>query len=114
MFYEMKQSESIASLLKYAGKLHGDAYRKTVRVNRKTGKEYAVFNVGEFDFSSFRIADGDSVSVDSIISRYSNTVELKGAVFRPGLYNIGEQVNSVRSLIEHADGLKEEAFTYRA
>ena len=114
MFYEMKQSESIASLLKYAGNFSGDAYRKTVRVNRKTGKEYAVFNVGEFDFSSFRIADGDSVSVDSIIPRYSNTVELKGAVFRPGLYNIGEQVNSVRSLIEHADGLKEEAFTNRA
>ena len=114
MFYEMKQSESIASLLKYAGNFSGDAYRKTVRVNRKTGKEYAVFNVGEFDFSSFRIADGDSVSVDSIIPRYSNTVELRGAVFRPGLYNIGEQVNSVRSLIEHADGLKEEAFTNRA
>ena len=85
-----------------------------MRVNRKTGKEYAVFNVGEFDFSSFRIADGDSVSVDSIIPRYENTVEVKGAVFRPGLYNLGEHTNSVRTLIAQAEGLTEEAFTNRA
>lgn len=114
MFYEMKKSESISSLLKYSGNFTGDAYKKAVRVNRKTGREYAVFNVGEFDFSSFRIEDGDSVSVDSILPRYANTVEVKGAVFRPGMYNIGEQVNSVRTLVEHAEGLTEEAFTNRA
>lgn len=114
MLYEMKQNESVASVLKYAGSFTGDAYRKAVRVNRKTGKEYAVFNVGEFDFSSFHIADGDSVTVDSILPRYENTVEVKGAVFRPGMYNLGEQVNSVRTLIEHAEGVTEAAFVNRA
>ena len=114
MFYEMKKNESINSLLKYAGNFTGDAYKKSVRVNRKTGREYAVFNVDEFDFASFHIADGDSVSVDSILPRYANTVEIKGAVFRPGMYNIGEQINSVRSLVEHAEGLTEDAFTNRA
>lgn len=114
MFYEMKKNESISSVLKYAGGFTGDAYTKSVRVNRKTGREYAVFNVGEFDFSSFRIADGDSVSVDSILPRYENTVEIKGAVFRPGMYNIGGEVNSVRTLIEHAEGVTEDAFTHRA
>ena len=114
MFYEMKKNESVASLLKYAGSFTGDAYTKAVRVNRKTGREYAVFNVGEFDFGSFHIADGDSVTVDSILPRYANTVEVKGAVFRPGMYNLGEQVNSVRSLLEHAEGVTEEAFTNRA
>ena len=98
MFYEMKKNESVASLLKYSGSFTGDAYNKAVRVNRKTGKEYAVFNVGEFDFANFHIADGDSVMVDSIIPRYANTVEVKGAVFRPGMYNLGEQVNSDRTL----------------
>ena len=114
MFYEMKKNESINSLLKYAGSFTGDAYKKSVRVNRKTGREYSVYNVEEFDFASFRIADGDSVTVEPILNRYANTVEVRGAVFRPGMYNLGEQVNSVRSLIEHAEGLTEDAFKTRA
>lgn len=114
MFYEMKKNESVGSLLKYAGSFTGDAYKKSVRVNRKTGREYAVFNVGEFEFSNFHIADGDSVSVDSILPRYENTVEVRGAVFRPGKYNINGEINSVRTLVQHAEGLTEEAFTNRA
>ena len=114
MFYEMKKNESLNSVLKYAGGFTGDAYTKSIRVNRKTGRELAVYNVEEFDFANFRIADGDSVSVDSILQRYANTVEIKGAVFRPGMYNIGEQVNSVRTLIEHAEGVTESAFTDHA
>ncbi len=114
MFYEMKKNESVGSLLKYAGSFTGDAYKKSVRVNRKTGREYAVFNVEEFEFSGFHIADGDSVSVDSILPRYENTVEVRGAVFRPGKYNINGEINSVRTLVQHAEGLTEEAFTNRA
>ena len=114
MYYEMKRNESLQTLLRYAGGFTGDAYKKAVRVNRKTGREYAVFNVDEFDMSSFRIADGDSVSVDSILPRYHNTVEIKGAVFRPGMYQLGDGINSVRSLVQHAEGLTEEAFTARA
>ena len=111
MIYEMKKNESVNSLLKYSGGFAGDAYKKSVRVNRKTGREKSVYNVEEFDFANFRIDDGDSVSVDSILPRYANTVEIKGAVFRPGMYNLGEQINSVRTLIEHAEGLTEDAFT---
>ena len=81
---------------------------------RKTGREYSVFNIGEFDINSFHLADGDSIGVDSIINRYENMVEIKGAIFRPGMYNIGKDINSVRTLIEHAEGLTEEAFTNRA
>ena len=114
MIYEMKKNESVNSLLKYSGGFTGDAYKKSVRVNRKTGRERSVFNVEEFDFSSFRIDDGDSVSVDSILPRYANTVEVKGAVFRPGMYNLGEQINSVRTLVQSAEGLTEDAFTARA
>ena len=111
MWYEMKKNESVGSLLKYAGGFTGDAYTKSVRVVRKTGKEYSVYNVDEFDMSSFQVSDEDSVSVDSILDRYSNMVEIKGAVFRPGMYQVGGEINSVRSLLEHADGLREEAFT---
>ena len=114
MYYEMKRNESLQTLLRYAGGFTGDAYKKAVRVNRKTGREYAVFNVDEFDMSAFQIADGDSVSVDSILPRYANTVEIKGAVFRPGMYQLGDGINSVRTLVQHAEGLTEDAFTARA
>ena len=114
MYYEMKRNESLSSLLKYSGGFAGDAYTKSVRVVRKTGQQRSVFNIEEFDMASFHVSDGDSVSVDSILPRYENTVELKGAVFRPRLYQPGNNINSVRSLIEHAEGITEEAFTNRA
>ena len=99
MYYEMKRNESVGTLLKYAGGFTGDAYTKAVRLVRKTGREYSVFNVDEFDFNTFHLADEDSVSVDSILPRFSNMVEVKGAVFRPGMYQVGGSINSVRTLI---------------
>ena len=114
MIYEMRRDESVGTLLKYAGGFTGDAYKASVRLIRKTGKEFSVHNINEFDMASFHLADADSLSVDSIIQRYSNMVEVKGAVFRPGMYEVGNEINSVRTLIEYADGLKEEAFTARA
>lgn len=114
MFYEMKKDESVATLIKYAGGFTGDAYTKSVRLVRKTGRDFTVYNIDEFDMSSFNVADGDSLAVDSVIQRFSNMAEIKGAVFRPGMYQVGGNITSVRSLIEHAEGLREEAFTARA
>ena len=114
MYYEMKRNESLAALIKYAGGFTGDAYKKSVRVIRKTGREFSIFNVDEFDMSSFKLADGDSIAVDSILDRWSNMAEVKGAVFRPGMYQVGGEITSVRSLIEHAEGLREDAFTAHA
>ncbi len=114
MYYEMKKSESLGSLLKYAGGFAGDAYKKSVRVVRKAGAQYSVHTVGEFDLNSFHLNDEDSVSVDSVLPRYSNMVEVRGAVFRPGMYQMGGDITTVRSLIEHAEGVTEDAFTARA
>ena len=114
MYYEMKSTESVGTLINYAGGFTGDAYRKSVRIVRKSGSQYSIHNVNEFDMASFRMADNDSVSVDSIIPRYSNMVEIKGAVFRPGMYQIGDNIYSVKTLLEHAEGVTEEAFTAHA
>ncbi len=114
MFYEMKSTESLASLIKYTGGFAGDAYTKSVKVVRKTGTKYSIYDVSEFDMASFHLSDADSVSVDSVIPRFSNMVEIKGAVFRPGQYQVGNTITSVRTLIEHAEGLTEDAFTARA
>lgn len=114
MFYEMKKTESAATLLRYAGGFTGDAYTKTIRVHRKAGQMYSVFNVGEFDLNDFKLMDEDSVSVDSTLNRYQNTVEVKGAVFRPGYYQVGGQICTVKALIEAADGLTENAIGQHA
>ncbi len=114
MFYEMRKNESVATLLKYAGGFTGDAYKKSVRLVRQAGERYSVYNVDEFDLSSFRVDDGDAVTVDGILNRYENMVEVKGAVFRPGQYRLGGEVISVRSLIERAEGVTEDAFTAHA
>lgn len=114
MFYEMRKNESVATLLKYAGGFTGDAYKKAVRLVRQTGERYSVFNVDEFDMSSFKVDDGDAVTVDGMLNRYENMVEVKGAIFRPGQYRLGGEVTSVRGLIERAEGVTEDAFTAHA
>lgn len=113
MAYELKKGESLSTLLKYSGGFSDNAYKKLIRVLRKEDLK-SVYNVEEFDFSSFKMSDGDAVTVDSIFNRYKNMVEVKGAVFRPGKYQLGNKVTSVRTLIMMASGLTEEAMTSRA
>ena len=114
MFYEMRKTESVATLLEYAGGLTGDAYQKSVRLTRHHGEKYGVFNIGEFEQATFHLVDGDIVEVGSMLNRYESVAEVQGAVFRPGLYQIGDKVTTIRGLIEHADGLTEDAFTAHA
>ena len=114
MCYEMRRNESVSTLLKYAGSWSNYAYKKQVRILRVNGEQKQVFNVDEFDMSSFKVMDGDAVSVDSILDRYENMVEVKGAVFRPGLYQLGAQITTVRSLVEQAQGLTEDAYAKHA
>ena len=113
MFYEMRPSESVSTVIKYAGGFTGDAYQKAVRLVRKSGERYSVHTVEEFDMSSFKLTDGDVIEVDGMINRYENMVEIKGAVFRPGMFELGKQITTIRSLIEAAGGLTEDAFTSR-
>jgi len=114
MFYEMKSGESLAALLKYSGGFASDAHKESVRVTRKSGALYSVHTIDEFNFSTFSMLDGDSIFVDSIMERYQNMAEVKGAVFHAGQYEIGDKINSIRSLINAAGGITEEAFTGRA
>lgn len=114
MFYEMRKSESLGTLIDYAGGFAGDAYRKNVRLVRKSGSEYSIHTVDEFDLRNFLLSDADSVYVDSIVPRFSNMVELRGAVYHGGMFEIGNNISTVRELLQAADGLREDAFTTRA
>ena len=114
MYYEMKSTESVGTLLQYAGGFSGDAYQNTLRLIRKSGGKYSVYTIDEFERDGFRLTDGDSVFVDSVLNRYTNMVEVKGAVFREGMYQMDGNITSVRQLLEKAGGPTEEAFQERA
>lgn len=113
MYYEVKRNESLSTVIDYAGGFAGDAYQKSIRVIRKSTGTYTVHTLGEFERGTFQMTDGDSVFVDSTLQRYDNMVEIKGAVFRPGLYHLGADGNTVRELLLRADGLTEDALVAR-
>ena len=113
MYYEMKKTESVETLLNYAGGFSGDAYKKTVRLIRKNGEGYSMFTIDEFERKNFKIFDGDSVSVDSTLKKFDNMVVIKGAVHRSGMYEVGKEIRTVRDLISKAGGLRPEAFAER-
>ena len=114
MWYEMKSSESVKQLLTYAGGFAGDAYTKNVRLTRHSGTEYSMHTVDEFEMGAFVVKDQDSLYVDSVIARFSNLVEVRGAVKHPGQYQMGGKIQTVRELLAAADGLREDAFVSRA
>lgn len=114
MFYEMKPTETVATLLKYAGNFTGDAYKKAIRVVRKSGREHQIYNVDEMDYSVFRVEDGDVITVDSVLQRFENRVEIRGAVYREGLYQLNGTINTVKQLIKKAEGVRGDAFLNRA
>ena len=113
MYYELKPDETLSTLIEYAGGFSGDAYTKDVRLVRQTGRERQLFNVRDDEFAACRLEDGDAVTVGATLDRFANRVEVRGAVYRPGMYELGEGMNTVGELIARADGLKDDAFLSR-
>ena len=114
MFYEMRKDESVNTIVQYAGGFTGDAYTKNVRLIRKNGSRYSIHTIEEFDMNGFNLSDCDSIYVDSVVARFSNLVEVRGAVYHPGQFELGSSISSVRDLIEAADGVREDTFLNRA
>jgi protein involved in polysaccharide export with SLBB domain len=114
MYYEMKQGETIADVLSYSGGFTGDAYKKMLRVIRRDGFEKEIQTVDQMNYSTFKVNDEDSVIVDNILDRYKNRVIISGAVWRAGEYQMSEGVNTVKALINKAQGLRGDAFLERA
>ncbi len=114
MSYELKEGETIADLIDYAAGFTGDAYTKNIRMIRKNGSEYQIFTINEPDYASFRLMEGDALAVGAMLDRFENRIEIKGAVYRPGTYELGDEIGTVKQLIEKSEGLKGDAFTNRA
>lgn len=114
MSYELKEGETIADLIDYAAGFTGDAYTKNIRMIRKNGSEYQIFTINEPDYATFKLMEGDALAVGAMLDRFENRIEIKGAVYRPGTYELGDEIGTVKQLIEKSEGLKGDAFTNRA
>ena len=114
MSYELKDGETVADLLDYAAGFTGDAYTKNIRMIRRNGSEYQIFTINEPDYSTFELMEGDALTVGAMLDRFENRIEVKGAVYRPGTYELGDEIGTVKELVEKAEGLKGDAFTNRA
>ena len=114
MYYEMKSGETLSDLISFAGDFMADAYKDHIQITRKNDKEYEICTVDKDEYISFPILDGDKVVVDVILERFKNKLEIKGAVYRPGIYQFGEKIKTVKQLIEKADGIMGDAFLSRA
>jgi protein involved in polysaccharide export with SLBB domain len=113
MRYEMKNGETVKELFAYAGGLSNKAYTRSIRIQRQNGNENEICTVRKDQFGTFPTMDGDAIEIEPILERYSNRIEIKGAVYRPGPYQLGA-INTVKQLIIAADGLTGDAFTNRA
>lgn len=114
MYYEMKEGETVKTLIEYAGNFTADAYSKNLRITRQNGKEYQVYTVDDIDYSIFKLMDGDVINISAMLDRYENRIEIKGAVYRPGIYQYSGQLNTVKQLIDKAEGVMGDAFLARA
>ena len=114
MYYEMLKTESVKNLLDYAGGFAGNAYRKDIRLVRVGDREYEIYTLNEAEQQKFLVADGDSVSVDSIMSSFANMVEVKGAVYRPGQFQMNGRIKTLKQLIQVSGGLRDDAYLNRA
>lgn len=114
MNYEMKEGETIADLLKYAGGFSKTAYSDNVSVVRQQGHDFVVTTVEASQYSSFFLKNGDEIEVRKMDARFENRISISGAVVLPGVFELKPEVNSVRKLVNKAGGLLPEAFTNRA
>ena len=114
MRFEMKKDENLATLIKYAGGFEADAYTRSLRVVRQNGEEYEVNTVKDIDYSIYKMRNGDVVTAEAILNRFTNKLEIRGAVYRPGIYQLSGKLNTIRELVHEAQGLTGDAFLNRA
>ncbi len=114
MYFEMKDGETVADLLKYAGGFDKGAYSENVSVIRQSGNDSIVSVIEASQYASFKLQDGDEIVAKQIEARFKNRIQVSGAVNVPGIFELNGDVNSVRKLIAKAGGLQPEAFMERA
>lgn len=110
--FEVAQNEKLKDIINFAGGFTDKAYKARVKVYRVTPKEKRILDIPFESLGSFELATGDSISVSPILDRFENLVTINGAVMRPGEFSLDANP-TLKTLLESADGLREDAFTGR-
>jgi protein involved in polysaccharide export with SLBB domain len=112
-FFEVQKNETLKDIINFAGGFTNDAYKEKIKVIRNTNKEKSVADIQQELYGIFTPKSGDVYTIDKLLARFENRVQINGAVFRPGTYAL-ENGLTILKLITKADGLKEDAFLTRA
>ena len=113
MFFEMKDGETVADLLKYCGGFATGANTSSVTLYRQNEKSFEVRTVEDSEYAFFTVKNGDRMEVGNLQSRYENRIAIQGSVFFPGVYELGKDVHTAKELVAKAGGLLPEAYTDR-
>lgn len=111
--YDLIAKESLKNLISYAGGFTSKAYTERIKITRYTGIQNKVMDIAFSLVDSFKMQNGDVVTIDSVLNRVENRVEIKGAILRPGTYSI-DTILTIKQLINKAKGLRGDAFMSRA
>jgi len=116
MLYESLPGEAISHIIQYAGGFSATSFYDCISVQRQNGNKAEVFTVKSSDYAQFGVQDGDVIKpyVNNTKEILANKVTLEGFVLRPGVYELGGEIATVKQLISHAGGLLDGAFRQRA
>ena len=111
--FEMKNGETVADLINYAGGFSEDSYSKSLRITRVFDDQYKIVDVNSDQFEFFQLKSGDKIEIDKVIEKYDNRLILKGSVYRPGIFALTNGM-TVKDLIEKGEGLKPDTYMERS
>lgn len=110
--FEVLSTESLADVIRFAGGFSNKAYTATIKVLQNTNKERKITDVNAENFDTYSPLNGDKYVVEQILDRFANRVEITGAVFRPGQFELDKGL-TLKGLISKAEGITEDAFLNR-
>ena len=113
LVFEVTPEDNLEDILRFAGGFTDLAFKDRISISRITGNQRSISDVYQNQLGLFNLKGGDEVTVGRIIDRYTNRIQIKGAVFRPGVFSLTEGL-TLTQLIKNADGLKGDAYTQRA
>jgi len=111
--YELNTSQTLADLINYFGGFTSNSYTDLLVLERFDGIQKEVKEVNLKNASSFLMQSGDRILVQEVLDLYKNKVSIEGEVYRPGNFELTENM-TLKELLLKAEGVTPEAFLNRA